>query len=140
MKFKMSLFGLLVLIAGLIALIAVFLAWATGYGHSASGWDVFDIDGHKYRYFPLIVLIVAILVILVGFFELFEIKLLDEMLTRILVIIFGVLIFVLPLLVALDMRHPGISMGIGLILEFVAGLILIIVPLLAMFKLLPEIK
>ena len=139
MGFKMNTLGLIVLIAGLIALVAVFLAWFSAYGHSVSGWDFFgyrDIPGVSWKvYIPLFVLILAVVVVLFSLLSLFGTEIFGEM-SKIVYIILGALILVLAIIFA----HEGELKyaGIGLILEFVAALALIIVPLLAIFKVIPE--
>jgi len=139
MGFKMNTLGLIVLIAGLIALVAVFLAWASAYGHSTTGWDFFgyrDLPGVSWKvYIPLFVLILAIVTVLFSLLSLFGTDILGDQ-TKIVYIVLGVVILVLAFIFASEgeLKYAGI----GLILEFVAGLALIIVPLLAMFKVIPE--
>jgi len=139
MEFKMSIYGILLLIAGIVALVAVFLSWTTGI--SFTGWDIFGMRSYPGApwevYVPLIVLILAIVAILFALCELLDIGLLDKMVKNIIVLVVGVLMVVLLLLFPDDLSKIG-NAGIGYFLSLIAGILLILVPLLSMLKVLPE--
>jgi len=136
MGFKMNTYGLLVMIGAIIALVAVFLAWISGFGESVSGWKVYsELKGLDWRInIPLIVTILAIVCIVFALLEALEISF-NDLVQKIMVMVIGALIVVLALLF-IDGHYD--MAGIGLYLEIVAGIILIVVPLLAILKVLPE--
>ena len=137
MEFKMNIWGLIILIAGILAAVSVFLAWFSYMGFSATGWDIYDMGSYyKYSLFPLLILIAAIVAIIFALFELLGIELLDKTITRIITLVLGVVILVLALVIANDADFKHIAYG-GM-LEFVAALVLIIVPLLLILKVLPD--
>jgi len=136
MEFKMNIWALIILIAGILAAVSVFLAWFSFMGFSATGWDIYGQTYYKYNLFPLLILIAAIVAIVLALFELLGIELLDKTITRIITLVLGVVILVLALVIANDADFKNIAYG-GM-LEFVAALVLIIVPLLLILKVLPD--
>ena len=147
MEFKISIFGLIALILAVVALIGVFLAWATAGGYSATGWEFFteDMDGAPwYAWLPLVVLILSIVTALFAILGFIGIEIGDKQMTMILFIVLGALILILSYLTynrfVDDIGASGIKMGAGIYVEIVAGAALIVTALLNMFGVLPENK
>jgi len=140
MGFKMSYVGIIVLLGALLALVGVFLDWyfVDITNMRVSGWDIFDLgDIYDLYYLPLIVLILAALALILGLLE-FAGK--SSPITRILLIVFGLLIAVLSFVVYNDIVGDSnlAEMGIGLYMEIIAGIMLILAPVLAMAGVLKE--
>jgi hypothetical protein len=137
MEFRPNIYGILLMVAGLVALISVFLAWVSFWGFSISGWEFFNdygfIDDWKTN-IPLIVMILAIVAIVFALLEFTGISF-DAQIQRIIVMMIGALIVVLTF-IFVDGEFDYV--GIGMYLAIIAGLLLVIVPLLVMLRVLPE--
>ncbi|MDR0198497.1 MAG: hypothetical protein LBI08_01980 [Methanomassiliicoccaceae archaeon] len=141
METKMNMYGLLVLIAAVVALVAVFLAWTSGGGFSITGWQYYN-EWHALAdiweiYIPLIVLILAIVAIVFALLEFVGVSF-NAMMQKVIVMVIGVLILLFVIIFANKMEFK--YMGIGIYLDLIAGILLIVVPLLALLKVLPEAK
>jgi len=149
MNFKMSYVGILVLVGALIAMASVFMDWAVmeylGNKEGIKGWDFYDevgdiFDQHLY---PMIVLILGIVAILMGVLEFTG---MGNTVTRVITLILGVLVIVFSYLTYsgyIDLAtsfgmEDFVSMGYGMYLEFVAGILLIVAPILGLAGVLDE--
>ena len=138
MEFKMSLLGIIVLVGVILAIVALALTWVSGLGMSFSGFDYIEaamktsgapID----LYIPLICLILAIVALVMALLEFLGMG--NMMFTRIPVMVIGLLIVMLCVYMARDGLDGA---KIGFYLEIVAGIVLLIAPLLSILKILPE--
>jgi len=138
MEFKMSILGIIVLVGAILAIVALALTWMSGGGISATGFDFIDLI-MKYSisefeiYVPLICLILAIVALVMALLEFLGMG--NMMITRIPVMVIGLLIVVLCIFMA---RDDFAVVTIGFYLEVIAGIVIFIAPLLSILKILPE--
>lgn len=147
MKFKLSYVGLIGVIFAVIALAAIFFDWvAADVGNiSWTGWELFSdaddsYDGYM-RYYPVLTLVAAVVALLVYALEFVG---LGSNITRIVGIVFGVLVIVFAFLAYnefTDLLGPAsdmVSMGAGLYLTFVGGIGVAVAGILGFLGILPE--
>ena len=147
MGFKMSYIGIIVLVGALIAMASVFMDWVVidflG-KEGVTGWDFYDEAGDAFDQYlyPLIVLILGVVAIIMGILEFTG---MGNTATRVITLILGVLVIVFSYLTYsgyMDMFPSGmeefIDMGYGMYLEFVAGIMLIVAPILGIAGVLDE--
>ena len=132
MEFKMNIYGLLILIAGLLAVVSFFVTWSSP--GTVTGLDLMKFGGDFKAYIPLIVLILGIIAILFAMFEFMGISF-DALVQKIIVLVLGVIVLILPLVM---MEFKFTHVGFGFWLAVVSGLLLIVFPLLVLLKVLPE--
>jgi hypothetical protein len=141
MGFKMSYIGIIALIGAVLAIASVFLNWIVIDGTSGgiTGWEIFDDIGdfNDMYFLPVIVLVLAVVAALLAVLE-FVGK--GSMITRIIMLILGILIIVLSYLTYSDVvgDSPILEMGYGLYFEFAAAVALIIAPVLCFAGVLDE--
>ena len=137
MGFKMSVAGILVLIAALLAVLSFFLAWTSIGPISWNGLDYLD-TGEAVGYAPLLIMIVGIVALILALLPMLDVKLLAAPIDKILTMVFGVLIIVFFVWCATAEGRNFDYLGIGAWLALISGILLIVVPLLALLKVLPE--
>ena len=153
MEMKISIFGILVIVGAVIALISVFLNWIDVsvpglYSDSGTGWDIFrEENGTFFMKMPLVVIVLAVIAIVLGILE-FLGK--GQQISNIVILVIGVLVIVLSYLaynafVDLGEETLGVwwllvkvKMGYGLFMTFASGIIMIIASILKMAKVLPD--
>ena len=142
MEFKMSYIGIIALIGAVLAIASVFLGWFVLdlgiFGKSdISGWEIFDDSGsYDLSYIPLVILIIGIVAALLAVLEFAG---MGSMITRIVLLVLGVLVIALAYYLYSDINESGIfDMGVGMYLEFAAGIALIIGPLLGIVGVIDE--
>jgi|GEM_PF-1701829 len=148
MNMKISIFGILLLVGAIIALAAIFLNWWSAYGVGITGWDFFAKDGGageltSLYIVPLILLILAIVAILIALMEFTGIGAEMNMIMKIVAIVVGILIIVLPIAMMMDIwSGTPISwtefLAFGFWLEVAAGAIIAVAAVLSLLKVLPE--
>jgi hypothetical protein len=154
MEQKINIFGLLVLIGAILALISVFLNWAdisiplASYSDSASGFDIVrEENGTSLMMMPLVVILMAIIAIILGIMEL-QGKGLP--ISKIAMLVIGILVIVLSYLaynafldlgketLGADWAYVTAKMGFGIFMTFASGIILMLASILGLAKVLPE--
>jgi len=141
MGFKMSYIGIIALIGAVLAIASVFLNWIVidGISGGITGWEIFDDIGdlNDMYFLPVIVLVLAVVAALLAVLE-FMGK--GSMMTRIVILIIGLLVIVLSYLTYNDVvgDSPILEMGYGLYFEFAAAVALIIAPILCFAGVLDE--
>jgi hypothetical protein len=148
MDFKMSYIGIIVLIGALIAMASVFMDWAVaefmGNKEGITGWDFYDEgkDAFDQYLYPMIILILGVVAIIMGILEFTG---MGNTVTRVITLILGVLVIVFSYLTYsgyLDLfpaaMEEFIDMGYGIYLEFLAGIMLIVAPVLGLTGFLDE--
>ncbi|MCL2143179.1 MAG: hypothetical protein FWH44_02850 [Methanomassiliicoccaceae archaeon] len=153
MEQKISIFGILVIVGAVLALISVFLNWMDlsvpgVYSDSATGWDIFiEENGTFFMKMPLVIIVMAVSVILLGILDLMG---KGQQVSNIAILIIGVLVIALSYLAYNAFEDLGketlgvwwslvkVKMGYGIFLAFASGIIMIIAPILKMAKVLPE--
>ena len=124
--------GIISLIGGVLAVVAVFMEWVDGLGYN--GWDYFDIlskiDGAPVStYVPLIIVILGAIAAIIALLDIVG----AGGGARLLPLIIGILVIVLPFWMFIDI-YPSLSIadvldifdGIGFYLLLAAGVIMII--------------
>ena len=140
MEAKLNIVWLLVLIAGVLAAVGVFLAWMSEGGYSVTGWELVT-DWAKWTddfrvYLPIVSLILGVLAILLAVLGFVGV---DLPASKLIVIIIGVLVILMPFITfSEDLGEAMKVFGIGVWIEIIAGILLVIVPILSMLKILPE--
>jgi hypothetical protein len=157
MDMKISIFGILLLVAGALAAVALFINWfgvsAVGFAEKETAWSMMNEEGSKeilkYSYMPIVLLVLAIVAIVVGVVSFLGLGDPLNMIMKIAAIVVGILIIVLSYLFASDvlsvLKDMGIeevgakiSYEIGFYLSVVAGALMAIVSALSLLKVLPE--
>jgi hypothetical protein len=136
MRFKISVFGSILLVAGLLMIIAVFLSWFSYSAFSISGWEIFtDSVSDSFRSnIPFLMLVFGIAAIMLAFFDLVG---MERIMVKVLALFLGIVGMILILsFLAFDFSY----LGIGVYLEIIALIVLIVVPILGLLKILPEVK
>ena len=139
MEFKMSLLGIIVLVGAVLTIIGLALAWFSFGGFEISGFKwiselLSDSTGATWEaWVPLICLILAIVAIVLALLEFLGMG--NMMMTRIPVMVLGLLIVVLSVVSARDGFDAA---GIGFYLVVISGIVLLVAPLLSILKILPE--
>jgi hypothetical protein len=138
MEFKMNILGLIFLVGGLLALISIFLNWwsVSFLGvtlASFTGLDFITDGGGAEQFYMIMVLVLAIAAIVLALLEFMGMG--NMIMTRIPVIVAGALIVVFSIL---TMKDDFGNASIGFYLAVIAGIVLLIAPLLNILKILPE--
>jgi len=146
MNMKISIFGILLLVAGILAAVALFLDWWSvtflGVKASVTGWEFFsDGDGYRFAFIPVVLLVLAIVTILGALLEFTGLAADMNMIIKIVAIVVGILIIVLSMVVISDgFSYSGWAenLAIGFYLSVVAGALIAVASLLSLLKVLPE--
>jgi len=133
MGMKLGIYSLLLLIGGVLAALAFFLSWASGV--SVNGLDYLKLIDVSIRAIaPLLVLIIGVVVILLILLNVMG-TMKSNQTTKIIVLVLGLLAIVFSLWFS-DFSFKYV--GIGFWLAIVAGILLIITPLLSILNVLPD--
>ena len=136
MEFKINHLGLIVLIAGVLALVSIFLDWWSVFGIGTSAWSMITgTGGSPEKYYATFVLVLAAAVAVFAILEFMGMGKRSMFMTRVPVMAVGALIVVLS---TLTMRGHFDAGGIGFYLAVIAGIALLIVPLLGILRILPD--
>ncbi|MCL2143165.1 MAG: hypothetical protein FWH44_02780 [Methanomassiliicoccaceae archaeon] len=139
MEFKMNLFWLLMLVAGILAIAGVFLDWLSLWGNGVTGWDFFS-DGTEYDggfryYMPVVSLVLGVLVLILALLELMDISV---PISKIIVIVLGILVIIMPFITMSEFDGFMDYLGTGFWVEVVAGALMVVLPILSIMEILPD--
>jgi|GEM_PF-6984647 len=144
MEVKINPYGLIVLIGGLLALVSLFLAWATiplfgGISASITGFDILKDAGGIDTFYMIMILVMALVAIVFVLLRLMGTEIIPGNIQKILILVFGVLIILFSVLEMWDVfGEDWIKMGIGFYLAVVGGALILIASLLSMLNVLPD--
>ena len=138
MKFKLSIYGILLLIGGILAVIALFLSWYVYSGGSTTGWEIFTAGGSGLSFIPVVLLILSIMVIGAAIDEFIVRFASIGTILKVIALVLGVLITVLPIVLLQSIEIGFASAAVGFYSTLVAGILVAVSALLSLLKVLPK--
>jgi len=140
--FKFSIYGILLLAGGTIALAGIFLAWFSFPPFSLTGWDIFSEGNGTYDYFFIPVILLVLSAMAMGAAVDDFIKRFASMRTmlRAIALIIGVLIAVLPIFLMSDIGGSGWTeyLAVGFYMTVAGGILITVSVVLSLLKVLPD--
>jgi uncharacterized membrane protein len=133
MKFKISTYGILLVVGGILALIGLFLDWTS----TATGWSIFSETGSDYKYYlmPVILLLLAVMAIGAGIDEFIGWGPMINKAVRVIAIVVGILIVALSIFLITDFVPFRIGgLGLGFYLTAASGILIAFVSTLSLMK------
>jgi len=133
MNFKISIYGILLVVGGIVALIGLFLDWTL----TTTAWEIFSETGSDYNYYllPLILLLLAVVAIGAGIDEFIGWGPTVNKIIRAVAVIAGITIVSISLFLLTDfVPFRTETPELGFYLTVVAGIFIGFVSVLSLMK------